>query len=244
MSGIPFALIELIFPTDGTNGSSGVFKAMKALKLLRFLKLGRLLKLSKILGNLDRDTLDKIEDFMQGGGTRSMMVFAKLMGALAYACHILACGYVLIGRYGYTNFDDEMFADTNGGGTWLAKENLGPWKARDTAGLTEEKDLAVLTSRFSPTISSSLFLMTCMHSSINVVAIFIFYFSLIRLVPVYIAAFYFALTTMTSVGYGDILPFNNVERAYCIVLEFIGAIIFAMVRSAYSCLLEVVFCWP
>jgi hypothetical protein len=36
---------------------------------------------------------------------------------------------------------------------------------------------------------------------------------------------------MTSVGYGDILPFNNVERAYCIVLEFIGAIIFAMVRS-------------
>jgi len=151
---------------------------MKALKLLRFLKLGRLLKLSKILGNLDRDTLDKIEDFMQGGGTRSMMVFAKLMCALAYACHILACGYVLIGRYGYTNFDDEMFADTNGGGTWLAKENLGPWKARDTAGLTEEKDLAVLTSRFSPTLPSFLFLMTCMHSSINIVAIFIFIFSL------------------------------------------------------------------
>jgi hypothetical protein len=103
----------------------------------------------------------------------------------------LACGYVLVGRFGYTSFDDEKFADTNNAGNWLSKENLGPWKARDTAGLTEADDLRVLT--------------------------------------IYIAAFYFALTTMTSVGYGDILPFNNVERAYSIVLEFIGAIIFAMV---------------
>ena len=166
-------------------------KAMKSLKLLRFLKLGRLLKLSKILGNLDRDTLDKIEDFMQSGGTRSFVVFAQLIIGLTYACHILACGYVLVGRYGYTTYNDGSLEETNNGGNWLAKENLGPWKARDTAGLTPADDHKVMT--------------------------------------IYIGAFYFALTTMTSVGYGDILPYNNAERVYAIILEFIGAIIFAMV---------------
>jgi len=60
-----------------------------------------------------------------------------------------------------------MFADTNGGGTWLAKENLGPWKARDTAGLTEEKDLAVLTSKL-PLFLHLFFLVyiTCSNSDL------------------------------------------------------------------------------
>jgi hypothetical protein len=46
---------------------------------------------------------------------------------------------------------------------------------------------------------------------------------------IYISAFYFALTTMTSVGYGDIITHNNAERIFTVCLQFIGAIIFAMV---------------
>jgi len=179
VSGIPFALIDRIM---GTGGSGGALKAMKSLKLLRFLKLGRLFKLEKILSNLDRDTLDKLEDFMQAGGTRSAIVMSKLLIGLAYACHLLACGFVLVGRYGYTTYGCC-------GETWLDADNLGPFKARDTSG-----------------IDGGSLVMT-----------------------IYIAAFYFSLTTMTSVGYGDIITHNNAERIFTVCLQFIGAIIFAMV---------------
>ena len=46
---------------------------------------------------------------------------------------------------------------------------------------------------------------------------------------IYLAAFYYVLTTMTSVGYGDILPRNNLERSFSIALEFIGSFTFAMI---------------
>jgi hypothetical protein len=55
VSGIPFALIELV-----SGNGAGALSSIKSMKLLRFLKLGRLLKMEKILSNLDRDTLDKV----------------------------------------------------------------------------------------------------------------------------------------------------------------------------------------
>ena len=71
VSGVPFAAIELILNGGGSGadgGGAGALKNVKILKLLRFLKLGRLLKLEKILSNLDRDALDRIEDFLQVSG--------------------------------------------------------------------------------------------------------------------------------------------------------------------------------
>ena len=94
ISGIPFALLELLM----ANSNPGALKGAKILKLLRFLKLGRLLKFDKILNNLDRDTLDHVEDFLQNGSTRSAVVVLHLSFTLWYACHIMACGWVLVGR--------------------------------------------------------------------------------------------------------------------------------------------------
>jgi hypothetical protein len=36
---------------------------------------------------------------------------------------------------------------------------------------------------------------------------------------IYLAAFYFCFTTMTTVGYGDIRPYSNTERIVCIFIE-------------------------
>ena len=157
ISGVPFGLLELIM-----SGDAGALKSAKSLKLLRFLKLGRLLKMDKILSNLDQDTMDHIEDFFQSGTTRSAVLMMRLVLIMAFCCHIMACGWVVIGKVGSGYGID----------TWMLNEIRGPFVSEDTTGINGD----------DPVYS------------------------------IYIAAFYYCLTTMTSVGYGDVLPYNNMER--------------------------------
>jgi len=46
---------------------------------------------------------------------------------------------------------------------------------------------------------------------------------------IYLASFYFCMTTMTSVGYGDISPQSDRERYFCILLEGVGCVIYALI---------------
>jgi hypothetical protein len=121
VSGIPFSLVEVCFASADAGGVSNL-KMIKTLKLLRIMKIGRLLKMDKILRNLDRETLDKIGDFFQHGFTRTFFTITYLMLALAYVCHVLACGFVLVGRSG----------SLEGIPNWLENELKGPFEAADT----------------------------------------------------------------------------------------------------------------
>ena len=42
----------------------------------------------------------------------------------------------------------------------------------------------------------------------------------------YIAGLYWAITTMTTVGYGDILPRSDAERVYATASMLLGATVF------------------
>jgi len=179
VSGIPFALIELLFASNTSNASA--LKSIKTLRIIRFLKLGRLLKLEKIMSNMDRDVVDRIEDFFSDIQTRSVIVVAGLALKMGYAVHLLSCMWVLVGRTGSLAEHDN----------WLVHEMKGEFEASDTTGGRHVKSI-------------------------------------------YLAAYYYTLTTMTSVGYGDIITRNNTERAFTIFLEFVGSFVYAMITAALT----------
>ena len=50
----------------------------------------------------------------------------------------------------------------------------------------------------------------------------------------YLYSFYFALTTLTTVGYGDIIPTNNDERLYALGCQLVGAFVFGYILSTVA----------
>ena len=51
---------------------------------------------------------------------------------------------------------------------------------------------------------------------------------------IYINAFYFTVTTMTTVGYGDMSARTTPERIFCIILMVVGVIVFTFISGAIA----------
>jgi len=58
------------------------------------------------------------------------------------------------------------------------------------------------------------------------------------MVSKYIASFYFIVTCITTVGFGDISPQTTVERVFCIVMMFLGAMGFSFAAGSLSTILS------
>jgi hypothetical protein len=54
----------------------------------------------------------------------------------------------------------------------------------------------------------------------------------------YVAAFYWTISTMLSIGYGDISGTNKSERVYCVATQLIGGVLFGAVIAQVTRLIE------
>ena len=50
----------------------------------------------------------------------------------------------------------------------------------------------------------------------------------------YVASVYYTITTVTTVGYGDIRAYSSIECIVCIVLQITGVLGFSYVLGAIS----------
>jgi hypothetical protein len=55
---------------------------------------------------------------------------------------------------------------------------------------------------------------------------------------VYILCFYFSMTTLTTVGYGDISGKNSADRIFCCFLQIFGTIVFSTIMNQLSVVLD------
>lgn len=54
----------------------------------------------------------------------------------------------------------------------------------------------------------------------------------------YLTAFYFIITTFSTVGYGDISAHNIYEKTFCIIVMVIGVTAFAAATSSLTNLIQ------
>ncbi len=57
-------------------------------------------------------------------------------------------------------------------------------------------------------------------------------------VDLYIISFYFTVTTIMTVGYGDITAYNMIERCLCILLMLLGVIAFSLTTGYISSIIS------
>jgi hypothetical protein len=188
VSAVPYGLLRM---TLGVNeqenswfGSVKILKlgrSARALRLFRFLKISRLLKNLKIMKTMDRETIEKIQDFVSHYGGRQNIMYLQVGVTLSLLCHLLGCFWVYVGR------QQDKFGNSN----WLRDGSYTAFTYKDTKGGS-------------------------------------------KVGSIYLAAFYFCMTTMTSVGYGDISPLNDTERAFTIALEAVGCVMYALIVAVLT----------
>jgi len=53
-----------------------------------------------------------------------------------------------------------------------------------------------------------------------------------------LTSFYWTVTTITTVGYGDISGTNNIERIYCSIMMLVGVIAFSFANGSLASIIQ------
>ena len=219
------------------------------MEVLNLFKVPRLLRLVRLMKKLDQ--LASANAFR----------IVKLLCGFALFTHWIACVWYFIGR-----FQDEGNIWT--GSVWLVKQNLcqtvkGPGNYVD--GVYVETDINEVGTKYNVsgvvacidededavkqwrvddfvTLYNSA---TCLLANESLIATPEFCNDGVATITPdatpftkYIASFYWALTTLTTVGYGDIQPQTNTERTFVVFVMLGGALMYASIFGNVAVLIQ------
>ncbi|KAK3234222.1 hypothetical protein CYMTET_55513, partial [Cymbomonas tetramitiformis] len=220
----PFELIAIFFYPD----SSLQLSLFNLFKIPRLLRLGRLMKKMDSLAGADAFRI------------------VKLLASFALVSHWIACAWFFLGRY-------QVEGNLWTGGVWLAVSNLCQTKKGEgnlEDGYTSSDEvgddylhngvIACIEKNRHPNWwvdDLTTVLVESTSGGYNST-------EEVTILPdadgwtQYIASVYWTMTTLTTVGYGDISPTTNTERVFTCVVMLIGAVVYASIFGSVAVLIQ------
>jgi Ca2+-binding EF-hand superfamily protein/CRP-like cAMP-binding protein len=211
VSCLPINYVQLVIEQIQEGETSGNSSKAKLFKIFRLLRLAKLLRLARM-----QRLLDRLKNEYEG--LAQFLEMSKITMTIFYVAHFVACFWYLVGDdheadvVGYTTADSHCNED-NATECLPAGEPL--YATFEGAALDSENGGSVLhgwVKRNGWDIDKN-----------NP-----------NLYTRYLDCFYFSVTTLTTVGYGDKTPFTNAEKIFAILCELAGCIIFGIIAGSLS----------
>lgn len=204
-SSFPFDVVLGLF-TDASNPDAA--RILKIIRIFRMIKILRMVRIKRLL--------KKFQDAMSI--KNGVMISLKFALVTVMASHFIAC--LFFARS--SSIKEYNWAHSYC--VWADKDNFNEQCGEDVCRVRNCEILCAFSSRSNgPTFmqaddgsAEAIAGDECLDKCIDCSEM-----------GQYTAAIYYALVTMTTIGYGDILPANNDERIFCTVTMLVGASIFA-----------------
>jgi hypothetical protein len=210
LSVLPVSYLALAVTGEcGTAG--GNIKAFKVIRLVRLLKMLKLAQLRNAWAMYEREY-----EGMEAAGKFIKVIAAAIM--ILYMCHLVACMWFYSGTVGA----DAGSAVKDG---WIARAGIvtvshdAPAACADLVATVAAADEAGICDAdvrctFNPATD------VCEAAAVT------------PLVEQYVESFYWSITVLSTVGFGDITPATKVEKTFSILAELIGCVTFAMLMGS------------
>lgn len=220
---LPVSYIELaVNGGKSPQGAGGQIKAFKILRLLRLAKMLRVARLKRILQRYEE----------QFAVMHKIMIFMKLLGmmlAIMYTTHVLCCLWYVVGFTEMTNLDGELIPENVG---WLEREGFivverSAACQHRTSRVVIEKNLFAQAHTEETCHAAGQLWITDTETPVSTT-------EMVDMWTQYLTSFYWSITTLTTVGYGDISAVTNSEKVMSVFAELLGGMIFGMLVGTLS----------
>ena len=187
------------------SSSSGQLGSAKGVRMLRLLRLAKMLRLGRLKRIMERYS-EELQPYIK---------MVKLIGMLlvaAFLAHLLASFWFFVGQDSYIKHDGSLVTG------WVEDYWSLPRSVNCTIGDAEDPVVCLPWAAASVEVGLG---GTGSEGELTWDV-------------AYLVSYYWAVTTLTTIGYGDITPHTKEEMAFSIVGEALGGFLFGMLVGSLS----------